>query len=137
MFLVRSAAEIMEKNAAVLDAGVLFSEFMKPAASGLRHVVVTKEGRPFGVIRVNADLRRAIGTVAQSVTLGELCQRDFIIVRESEAMYEVISGMSKEQAVAAVVMANETGKGPAVVRGIITKDYIADAVAGSIDIYAG
>jgi CIC family chloride channel protein len=88
------------------------------------------------VIRINADLRRAIGTVSLNVTLGELSQHDFIIVRETEAMYNVISGMTNERAAAAVVVGNNSG-GPDEVRGIITKDDIADAVAGSIEIYAG
>jgi CIC family chloride channel protein len=137
LFLVRSASEVMETNAPVLDESVLFSEFMNPEAIGLCHIVITRSGRPFGVIRVNADLRRAIGTVAQDVSVGELAQSDFIVVREHEAMYDVISDMSKERAVAAVVVSNDHGGGPETVRGIITKDYIADAVAGSIEIYAG
>ena len=137
MFLVRSAAEVMETDAAVLDESVLFSEFMNPAASGLRHAVITRDGIPVGVIRINIDLRRAIGTVAQDITVGELSHRNFIVVIESDAMYDVISDMSRERAAAAVVVDNENGPGQAVVRGIITKDYIADAVAGSIEIYAG
>jgi CIC family chloride channel protein len=137
LFLVRSAAEVMETNAVVLDESVLFSEFMNQATCGLCHVVVTRDGRPVGVIRVNTDLRRAIGTVAQGITVGELSQREFIVVSETDAMYDVISDMSREQAVAAVVTGSETGYGRDVVRGVITKDYIADAVAGSIEIYAG
>jgi CIC family chloride channel protein len=137
LFLVRSAAEVMETNAVVLDESYLFAEFMDPSISGLRHVVVTRNGQPFGVIRVNADLRRAIGTVANAVTVGELCQTNFIIVNDSDAMYDVISEMSKVQAVAAVVMGKDEDNSNDVVRGIITKDYIADAVAGSIEIYAG
>ncbi|MGO8671796.1 MAG: chloride channel protein [Capsulimonadaceae bacterium] len=137
LFLVRSAAEVMETEAAVLDESVPFFEFINQVAGGLRHLVITRNGKPVGVIRVNADLRRAIGTVAQGVTLGELCQRDFIVVHESDAMYNVISDMSGERAVAAVVVGHENESEPDIVRGIITKDYIADAVAGSIEIYAG
>ena len=137
MFLVRSAGEVMETDVAVLDEGVYFSKFLAPEASGMCHAVVTRHGKPFGVIRVNADLRLGIGTVAQNITLGELSQPDFIIVHESTAMYDVISDMSKERAVAAVVVGNENGIGPEVVRGTITKDYIADAVAQSVEIYAG
>jgi CIC family chloride channel protein len=136
LFLVRSAAEVMETNAVVLDESYLFAEFMDPTISGLRHVVVTRHGVPFGVIRVNADLRRAIGTVAKSITVGELSQSNFIIVNDSDAMYNVISEMSRGQAVAAVVVTGGKRPGTEVVRGVITKDYIADAVAGSIDIYA-
>jgi CIC family chloride channel protein len=137
LFLVRSAAEVMETDVAVLDESVLFSIFMKPEASGLRHVVVTRLGDPWGVIRVNADLRRGIGTVSEDVTVGDLSQRDFILANQDEAMYDVISEMSKQNAVAAVVMGKHKTGEHLVVRGVITKDYIADAVAGSIEIYAG
>jgi len=137
LFLVRSAAEVMETDIAVLDESVLFSMFMNPNASGLRHVVVTRFGMPQGVIRVNADLRRGIGTVAENVTLGQLAQNDFIIADDAEAMYDVITEMSKQHAVAAVVMGKDQNGGHNIVHGIITKDYIADVVAGSIEIYAG
>ena len=137
LILVRSAAEVMETDVAVLDEGVLFSIFMNPEASGLRHVVVTRFGTPRGVIRINADLRRGIGTVSGNVTLGDLSQSNFIVVNQVEAMYDVISEMSRESAVAAVVMGEDENGGHDIVRGIISKDYIADAVAGSIEIYAG
>jgi CIC family chloride channel protein len=127
----------METDIAVLDESVLFSMFMNPNASGLRHVVVTRFGMPQGVIRVNADLRRGIGTVAENVTLGQLAQNDFIIADDAEAMYDVITEMSKQHAVAAVVMGKDQNGGHNIVHGIITKDYIADVVAGSIEIYAG
>ncbi len=74
LFLVRSAAEVMETDVVVLDGQGLFTDLMSMDAeqTGLRHIVVTRNGRAFGVIRVNADLRRAIGTVDQQVTLEEL-----------------------------------------------------------------
>lgn len=139
LFLVLSAAEVMETKATVLDEGVLFSDFMKmiPPKTRLRHVVVTRDGRPIGVIRINAGLRRAIGTVAENVTLGELAQHDFIVVRDDQAMYEVISALSRRHASAAVVIGSTEGPAPRAVRGVITKEFIADAVAGTVEIYAG
>jgi CIC family chloride channel protein len=75
--------------------------------------------------------------VAENVTLGQLAQNDFIIADDAEAMYDVITEMSKQHAVAAVVMGKDQNGGHNIVHGIITKDYIADVVAGSIEIYAG
>lgn len=139
LFLVQRASEVMEKNTIVLEEGVTFTQFMDMCSpkARLRHVVVTRDGRPVGVIRVNTELRRAIGTVHEQVTLGELCQRDFVLVDDDDAMFDVISSMSRESASAAVVMGEDRNSGQAAVRGIITKDFIADAVAGSVEIYAG
>ena len=46
MFLVRSAADIMERDVLVLDEATPFSRFLELAAKGggLRHVVVTRSG---------------------------------------------------------------------------------------------
>jgi chloride channel protein, CIC family len=139
LFLVRSAAEVMETDAAVLDERELWSEFMDAIGqeTGLRHVVVTRNGRPVGALRVNAGLRRAVGTAAQGVTLGELAQNDFIVVKETDAMYGVISGMTKQRAGTAVVVGVDAIAGLESVLGVITKDFIADSVAGSVELYAG
>ena len=63
MFLVRSAADIMERDVLVLDEATPFSRFLELAAKegGLRHVVVTRGGTVMGGLRVNTDLRRTLG----------------------------------------------------------------------------
>jgi CIC family chloride channel protein len=127
----------METDAVVLDESYFFATFIDTSVGGLRHIVATKEGRPYGVIRVNADLRRAIGTVTEAVTVGELSQKNFITVHAGDAMYDVIGEMSKEKAVAAVVVSSVKEGDRETVLGIITKDYIADAVAGSIEVFNG
>jgi CIC family chloride channel protein len=138
LFLVLSAAEVMETNAAVLDESVLWSDLMAKTTdqTGLGHVVVLRGGVPCGFMRYNADLRRAVGTATPGITLGDLCQSDFITVTESDAVFDVIKGISKAHAGAAVVMSSGDATGEQAVRGVITKDYIADAVADSVELYA-
>jgi CIC family chloride channel protein len=62
MFLLRCAREVMDADIQVLPAEPSFDDYLRqPEHAGrLRHVVVTDEGRLYGVIRVNTGLRRGL-----------------------------------------------------------------------------
>ena len=76
LFLVRSARDVMLRDLAILDEGTTFDAFLRMSenAGGLRHIVATRQGRITGVLRVNIDLRRAVGAAGSEVTLGELAR---------------------------------------------------------------
>ena len=135
MFLVRSAAEIMERDVLVLDEATPFSRFLELAAEegGLRHVVVTRGGTVIGGLRVNTDLRRTLGVAVREVRLGDLVQPRFTIVRETEIAFDVITTMWNRNATMAIVVSHEGGTER--VLGVVTKEHIADTVAGSVQIY--
>jgi CIC family chloride channel protein len=135
-FLVRSAAEIMERDVLVLDGDVSFADFlgMSSEHGGLRHVVVTRGGAIVGGLRVNTDLRRAIGG-ATDVRLSELVRPNIAIVHETDAAFDVIGMIRARRAMMAVVLARAPGDEPARVLGVITKEHIADTVAQSVRIY--
>ena len=137
-FLVRSAKEIMERDVLVLDEHVTFADFLNMATvqGGLRHVVVTRGGSIVGGLRVNTDLRRAIGA-ATDVKLGDLVRPNFTIVRETDVAFDVISTLSATGAVIAVVLGKTEGDEPEPVLGVITKEHVADTVAQSVQIYRG
>ena len=137
MFLVRSAAEIMESDVLVLDEATAFSRFLELAAKegGLRHVVVTRSGTVVGGVRVNTDLRRTLGVAAGEVRLGDLAQPNFTIVREAEVAFDVITTMWDRNATMAIVVSHDGGTER--VLGVVTKEHVADTVARSIKIYSG
>ena len=140
LFLVRSAAEIMERGVMVLDAATTFADFLGAAgtAGGLQHVVVTREGNVVGWLRVDTGLRRAVGAAAATATLGELAHRSFVIVRPGDAVFGVITAMRAKGAEAAIVVgAGGGGAGGAPVLGVITPEHVAEAVAGTVEIYSG
>ena len=60
MFLVRPAGDVMDKDFLVLPHDMAFDDFLRLPEhhGGMRHVVVTKDGRIAGVLRVNTSLRR-------------------------------------------------------------------------------
>jgi CIC family chloride channel protein len=138
MFLVRHANEIMDKDVLVLPAETAFDAFLRwPEHGGaLKHVVVTKDDRIEGVLRVNTALRRGLEDTYTGVTLGDIAQHDFVIAHEDDIGFDIIERMWHRSGTMAVVVA---GKGAATakdVRGIISKEHVADSVAENITRYA-
>ena len=136
MFLVQSAAAIMEADILVLDAQVPFRDLLdRMGGAPFRHIVVTKAGMLYGVLRINTGLRRAVSHDNPTVTIGQLAHRNFIVVKRSDAAFEVIGELRQRRAVMAVVVADSAVDGVFDVSGVIAKEHIADAVARSIDIF--
>jgi CIC family chloride channel protein len=137
MFLVRSARDVMESDVLVLDESTSFEALMgMPGHTGrMRHVVVRRGRSIVGVLRVNTDLRRAVGASGAEVTLGALASRRFTIVRENAVAFDVIRRLWRKDAVMAVVVAQHGTPRPEGVLGVITKEHIADTVASSVQIY--
>jgi CIC family chloride channel protein len=137
LFLVRSARDIMLRDVAILDEATTFATLlhMSEHAGGLRHVVVTRQNHVVGMLRVNIDLRQAVGAAGATVTLGELVRRNFTVVREDAAMFDVITRMRRKDAAAALVIPRAGYADASRILGVITKEHIADSVASSIELY--
>jgi chloride channel protein, CIC family len=138
LFLVRSAHDVMLQDVVILDEATTFTDFLatSESARGFRHIVVTRRGHVLGVLRVNIDLRRAVGAAASKVTLGELARREFTVVREDAATFDVITRMRRKNAVMALVIPRVGYPDPQRILGVITKEQIADSVAASIGLYS-
>jgi CIC family chloride channel protein len=139
MFLVQSAADIMERDVLVLDEKTPFSEFVRLAAvqGGLRHAVVTRAGAILGGLLVDADLRIAVGLTGNDLKLGDLVTPNFTIVGERDAAFDVINSFSRKNVIMAIVVGvTRVGESQRVL-GIITKGHVADTVARSIELYSG
>lgn len=128
----------MLQDVAILDEATLFTAFLQLSANagGLRHIVVTRRNHIAGVLRVNMDLRRAVGTAGDDVTLGELARGNFTIVREDAAVFDVIARIRRKRAAMALVIPRTGYSAASRVLGVITKEQIADSVASSIELYA-
>jgi CIC family chloride channel protein len=137
MFLVRRAKEVMDEDVLVASADDSFDDFLRrPEHEGrMRHVVVTNKGRLFGVIRVNTGLRRGLEGANTGVTLGEVANRNFIVVGENEAVFDVIGRIWRKNAVMALVVSGAGVPRGEDVLGVITKEHVADSVAASVEIY--
>jgi CIC family chloride channel protein len=137
MFLVRHAQEVMDREMLVLPAEDRFDDFLRDheAEGRLRHVVVTREGRLSGVIRINTGLRRGLEGNRTGVTLGDIASPDFTIVNEDMVAFDVIERMWREGAFMAVIVRGRgVPRGDDVI-GVITKEHVADSVANGLKIY--
>jgi chloride channel protein, CIC family len=137
MFLVRSAREVMDADIQVLPAEASFDEYLRqPEHAGrLRYVVVTEKGHLFGVIRVNTGLRRGLEGANTGVSLGDVANRNFTVVREDETAFDVIRRMWRRKAIMAVVVRGRGVPRGSDVAGVITKEHVADSVADSVKAY--
>lgn len=137
MFLVRHANEVMETDIIRLPADTDFDAFLRSPETGigLKHVVVTRGDRIAGVVRVNTALRRGLERAYTGVTLGSVAQRNFIIAREDDIVFDVVTRMTRRNAAMAVVTRDVRRPHAADVVGIISKEHIADSVAESIKPY--
>jgi CIC family chloride channel protein len=137
MFLVRRASEAMDTDVVILPADTSFDEFLRrPEHDGrMRHVVTTRRGRLYGVIRVNTSLSRGLEGSRTGVTLGDVSSRNFIVVGEEKVVFDVIERMWRKHAVMTVVVKGHgVPRGEDVV-GVITKEHVADSVASSVSLY--
>ncbi len=138
MFLVRRAADVMERDIQILPTKTTFEAFLsaEEATGQMRHVVVTEAGHIRGVLRVNLALRRGLAESERSVTLGELASPRFIVVHESTIAFEVIRRIWAKGALMAVVVRNGAASPRAGdVLGVVTKEHVADSVAESVATY--
>ncbi len=136
LFLVRPAREAMDRAFLLESGATSFGDFMQHYGErdGLLHVVVRQGNRIVGVLRVNAGLRETIGTPGQ-VTLGQLAQRNYTIVRTESAVFDVIARLWRRNAAMGIVVTGRGRPRADKVVGVITKEHIADEVARSVQVY--
>jgi CIC family chloride channel protein len=137
MFLVRSAADVMDRDFLLADENQSFAEFLRLAGApgGMRHVVVTRGNLIVGALRVNTSLRQTVSAAGASVPMGALAQRNFTIVRKNAVVFDVIARLWRRRAVMGVVFDGAGRPRRDNVVGVVTKEHIADEVASSVRMY--
>jgi CIC family chloride channel protein len=137
MFLVRSARDVMVRDHLLVDETTTFGEFLRrvEGSTGMRHVVVTRGKHIVGVLRVNTNLRQTVSAAANEVTMRELAQRNFTIVRPTAVVFDVIARLQRRSAMMGVVAEGSGLPRAENVIGAITKEHIADEVASSVRMY--
>jgi CIC family chloride channel protein len=137
MFLVRHAEEVMDRDVILLPAETDFAAFLREtSAGGFKHIVVTREDRIIGVLRVNTELRIGLETAYSGVRLGDIAQKNFTIARAEDVVFDVVQRMWHHGAAMAIVTKGSgwLPRGKNVI-GMISKEHIADSVADSIRPY--
>ena len=132
MFLVRHASEVMERDVMVLSADEDFGAFLRRSRSaGMKHIVVTRDDRIVGVMRVNMALRPGVEGAYTGVRLGDLVQRNFVVAREDDVVFEIVTRMAKHKASMALIASGEGRPRAANIVGVISREHLGDSVAES------
>ena len=121
----------------VLPAENSFDDFLREHETDdrLRHVVVVKGDQIFGVLRLNMGLRRGLESARTGMTIGEIANRSFTIVGEDMVASDVIERIWRRNAFMAVVTGGNGIPRASDVRGVITREHVANSVAEGIRIY--
>jgi CIC family chloride channel protein len=136
MFLVRHADEVMDRDVVILPAETEFAAFLRQTPnSGFRHIVVTRDDRIIGVLRVNTELRLGLEGAYADVKLGDIAQKNFTIARASDVVFDVVERMWRRNSLLAIVTKGSGLPRGSDVVGMISKEHIADSVADSIRPY--
>ena len=140
MFLVQSAKDVMETDVPIVPAELSLDEFLlrEENRGAIRHVVVTRGNRISGVLRINTGIRQQLARTQTGVTLGDVARKDFTIVKEGDVVFDVIRRMSRRGVTMALVLDAKSQRKtprPSDIRGVITKEHVADSVAKTVSIY--
>ena len=138
MFLVRRAADVMDKGFTLLPADTDLAAILKSftRAIGFKHVIAVTGQRITGAIRINTALRQGLESAHAGVPLRDIAARNFTIAREDDIVFDVIARMSRRGSpLALVVRGTRRVPRPDDILGVITKDQIADSVAASVRLY--
>jgi CIC family chloride channel protein len=137
MFLIHQARDVMDRDILLLPGDMSFDAFLRqPKHEGkIRHVVVTRDNRITGVLRVNTGIRRGLEDTYTGVTLNDVASRNFTVVREEDIMFGVIGNLWQGGATMAVVVFGNGEPLAKDVLGVITKEHVADSVALSVGPY--
>ena len=134
MFMVQSARAVMEPEvlrcAADQAIGSLLPAQRPP--SGVAHVIVTRGDRIVGAF---AAERSVLARLDPATPVVDLAHRPFAIVRENASAFDVLTRLRRRKAAVAIVIAQEGRPRAASVRGMITRDHVAETVADSVQIY--
>jgi chloride channel protein, CIC family len=138
MFLVKRAREVMATDFALVPAEASFDAFLHANdQGGMRYVLVTSGDHIVGVQRVNTGLHQGLEGAHTGVTLGDIANRNFVVARENDIVFDTIRRMWRHGAFMAVVVGGGRIPHPRDVKGVISKEHVADSVAASIQIYPG
>jgi CIC family chloride channel protein len=137
MFLVRQAGQVMDRDFVLGPSDASFDAFLRAQENQgrMRYLLVTSGERIVGTQRVNVALRHGLDGADTGVKLGDVANRKFVIAREDDIVFDVIRRMWRRDAFMAVVVATSGVPRASDVRGVITKEHVADSVAASIAIY--
>jgi chloride channel protein, CIC family len=129
----------MDTDVALVPAETRFDAFLRaPGHEGrIRFLRVMSRDRIVGVQRVNTALHRGLEESNTGLMLGDIANRNFVIARGDDIVFDTIRRMWRRGAFVAVVVRKVGCRAPTNVWDVISKEHAADSVAETIQTYPG
>ena len=125
----------MDRSVVVAQASaplVKFASEHDVASGGQRELVVVDGERIVGLVSFGS-LLHLVEKADPDLTLGQLVHRNYVLAREEDVMFDVITRMSRRGVRNVLVVGGEQRVPRASnVRGVVSKEHIADSVAESL-----
>jgi len=135
MFLVRQAREIMDVKFAVMPAETKLVDAIESLRDKkTRHVVVTHDGRITAVLRLDPSLYELENMRTRAI-LGALGDRDFILSRQKDTVFDTLKRLSRHHAENALVIKGRGVPRADDVVGVISKHAIGSTVVAGFSTY--
>jgi CIC family chloride channel protein len=134
---LKRARDLMQKRFSAV-AATQTVEGCGPAASsehGIDRFLVSNQHGIIGTVTPVAVLD-ALRRGRSGDRMGDLARQDHVIVAEAKKFYEVIDAMKATGASVALVASHDDSARAEEVVGIITKEHMADAIAGALEFYS-
>jgi CIC family chloride channel protein len=134
---LKSARDVMDTQFVAVPALSTPDEFIRIVAeqSSASFFLIKDSNQIIGVITKDS-LPKVIEQVGKPIKLGDIANKDFVIVEEKTTLSEVIARMQSSKASVALVT-HDTGSALVNnVKGLITKQKIADAIVQTMEMFS-
>ncbi len=142
VYLRRAVRDVMEESFPVLPPGASIKRAAESldAARNLGFLVVAENGRVREVASAGAVLQ-ALASGGPDATLESLSGTCFVVADGGDTLFELVTRMGRRGAGVAVVTEGVESEGAEgdhrPVIGLVTRERIAEVVAGSVDLFSG
>jgi CIC family chloride channel protein len=139
LYQLRRAHDVMETQFLVLPASKKLDEFAQiiTRQPGLSVLVVADDGGTIIGVLLKDVLLKTLLQSKETVTLGEIANKDYVAVTDQTTLFGVIDKMHFQHASVALVTDSSGPTSAGNVKGLITKEQIGEATTEGIDLFLG
>lgn len=133
--LVRLARDVMDSRLAVVPGSVSLNKLSNtlPAGQAVDFVLVEQQGKIVGIVKATS-VTDAVRRDETTKKLGEIAERKFEFVAENDSLFKIVSKMRLDQVSLFLVSTSPEADSIHNIKGVISKERIAEAMTETISL---
>jgi CIC family chloride channel protein len=132
---MKRAREVMDKRFRIVPANTGITEIVANEKPAEVLWFLAEESRRIVGLAKREDIVRAMQSSKTPVTMGEIANRDFLLVEEESSLFDLITRLRSSRRSVALVLAGSVPS-PDKVRGVITSETIIESVLEGLDLFS-